>query len=346
MTINVTVLEDDVTKIISLGIAGFVLAMLLTPIYTYFAFKYKWHKVPRDTSATGEKASIFNKLHKKKHENGGLPTMSGIIFLIAASLLTIAFNWSREQTWLPLTALVGAGLVGLIDDVINIKGYGGGVAGLKKGMKFGLMSLVAAIGGWYFYSKLGYSGFHIPFDGDLELGWLIVPVFMLVVVSTANAVNISDGLDGLSGGLLTSAFGAFGVIALLQGNVGIAAFCVTIVGILMSYVWFNIHPARFMMGDIGSFALGTSLGVVAMLTGTMLLLPIIGFVFVAETSSSALQIISKKLRNGKKIFKVAPIHHHFEAIGWPETKVTMRFWVIGQIFAAIGVVLAIIGGHI
>ena len=165
------------------------------------------------------------------------------------------------------------------------------------------------------------------------------------MVATGNAVNISDGLDGLAGGLLTTSFGAFGVIALLQGHFALAGFCFTAVGALLSYLWFNIYPARFFMGDVGSFAFGVALGVVAMMTNTLFLLPIIGFIFVLEAGSSVIQITSKKLF-GRKVFKSAPIHHHLEASGWPETKVTMRFWVVGCVVAFVGVFLAIAGGHI
>jgi phospho-N-acetylmuramoyl-pentapeptide-transferase len=155
---------------------------------------------------------------------------------------------------------------------------------------------------------------------------------------------MTDGLDGLAGGLATIAFGAYAVIALIEQKYGIAGFCMTIVGALLSYTWFNVYPARFFMGDVGSFALGTALGVVAMLTDTVLLLPVIGIVFVVETGSVVLQITSKKLRNGKKIFISSPIHHHFEAIGWPETKVTMRFWIIGEVAAFVGLLLFVLGG--
>jgi phospho-N-acetylmuramoyl-pentapeptide-transferase len=170
-------------------------------------------------------------------------------------------------------------------------------------------------------------------------------LFVLVVVSTANAVNISDGLDGLAGGLSTIAFAVYTVIAVLEQKYGIAGFCATMVGALLSYTWFNVFPARFFMGDVGSFALGTALGVVAMYTDTVLLLPIIGIVFVGEAGSVILQMISKKLRNGKKLFRVSPIHHHFEAIGWPEAKVTMRFWVIGQVAALVGLALFVMGRY-
>ncbi len=169
---------------------------------------------------------------------------------------------------------------------------------------------------------------------------------MLVVVATANAVNMTDGLDGLAGGLTAIAFGAYAIIAFLEGRYGISAFCMSIVGALLSYTWFNIYPARFFMGDVGSFALGTALGVVAMLTDTVVLLPIIGIVFVAEAGSVIIQITSKKLNHGKKIFKSTPIHHHFEASGWPETKVTMRFWTLGQVSAVVGLMVFILGRYL
>jgi phospho-N-acetylmuramoyl-pentapeptide-transferase len=167
----------------------------------------------------------------------------------------------------------------------------------------------------------------------------------LVVVATANAVNLTDGLDGLAGGLLSYAYGAYAVIAFMRGDYGIAGFCMTVVGVLLAYVWFNIFPARFLMGDVGSFALGTGLGVVAMLTDTIALLPVIGIVFVLETGSVIVQLFWKRFL-GRKLLLSSPIHHHFEALGWPETKVTMRFWVIGQVAAVIGIVLAITGGHV
>jgi phospho-N-acetylmuramoyl-pentapeptide-transferase len=185
---------------------------------------------------------------------------------------------------------------------------------------------------------------YIPFFDTWHLGWLIIPLFILVVFSTGVAVNISDGLDGLAGGLSAIAFGAYAIIALIEKKYGIAGFCMTVVGALLSYTWFNIYPARFFMGDVGSFALGTALGVVAMLTDTVFLLPVIGIVFVVEVASVIINRTSRKLRNGKKVFLSSPIHHHFEAIGWPETKVTMRFWVIGQVAAFIGVILFILGG--
>jgi phospho-N-acetylmuramoyl-pentapeptide-transferase len=341
IAIETTTLE----RILFLGFLGFLVSMAITPIYTYIAYKKQWWKKPRTTAVSGEKAVEFTKLHAAKHRRN-IPTMAGLIMLIGVSVVTLAFNLTREQTWLPLAAMIGAGLIGLLDDYINIKGNGDGVAGLRSKLKFALISGVALIGGWWFFAKNDISSFQMPGVGAISVGWLIVPIFVLVVVATANAVNISDGLDGLAGGLLASAFAVYSIIALLQQRYGLAAFCLTVVGALLAYVWFNIYPARFFMGDVGSFALGTALGVVAMTTDTLVLLPVVGFVFVVDTGSVIIQNISKKLRHGKKLFKISPIHHHFEAIGWPETKVTMRFWVIGQVCAVIGLLLAIVWGFV
>ena len=269
--------------------------------------------------------------------------MAGIIFVISTVFVTLIFNLDRAETWLPLAAFAGAGAVGLLDDFINIRGTGKGTAGLPSKFKLLLISLIALVGGWFFYFKLDVSTLHVPWVGPIGIGWLIIPLFVLVVVATANAVNISDGLDGLAGGLTAMAFGMYAIIAFIEQRYGVAGFCMTIVGGLLSYTWFNIYPARFFMGDVGSFALGTALGVVAMLTDTVLLLPVIGLVFVAEAGSVILQTISKKLRNGKKIFRISPIHHHFEAIGWEETKVTMRFWVLGQVAGVLGLILFLLG---
>lgn len=344
-TLNILVETETIIRILLLGFLGFLMSMLVTPLYTNLAYKYNWWKKARQTAVTGETAVVFNSLHAEKHKRH-IPTMAGIVFVVAVTVVTIVANLSRSETWLPVAAFVGAGAVGLIDDIINIRGSGLGVAGLPSRLKFFLITVIALVGGWWFYAKLDVTAIDIPLFGSLTLGWLIVPLFVLVVVSTANAVNITDGLDGLAGGLVAVAFGAYTIIAFLEGRYGVSGFCLTVVGALLSYTWFNIYPARFFMGDVGSFALGTALGVVAMLTDTVLLLPIIGALFVAEAGSVILQIMSKKLRGGKKIFKVSPLHHHFEASGWPETKVTMRFWVLGQVCAVLGLIMFLIGRNL
>lgn len=344
MSFTVQILTNELTRTFILSVGAFLLAMLLTPVYTFVAYRYKFWKKQRTSSTTGEALTVFTKLHADKFKRN-IPTMAGIIFVCAITFVTFFFNLDRKETWLPLAALVGGAGVGLLDDIINLRGSGQGVAGLRSSLKFLMITVIGLGLGWFFYQKLGIDAVHIPFIGEVALGWFIVPLFAFAVVAAGNAVNISDGLDGLAGGLVVIAYGAFGTIALLQGTPMIAGFCFTVAGALLSYLWFNIHPARFFMGDVGSFALGTSLGVVAMLTDTLALLPVIGIVFVIEAGSSLIQIFSKKVFK-RKVFISAPIHHHLEASGWPETKVTMRFWVIGAVAAFVGVMLAVAGGNI
>lgn len=341
---SVTDLTKQLLSVFSLSLWAFLLAMVLTPIYTYLAYRYKFWKKQRTVSTTGEKLQVFNKLHADKFKRN-IPTMAGVIFVIAIAAVTAFLNLDRGQTWLPIAALLGGAAVGLLDDIINLRGDGSGVAGLRSSIKFMMISAVGLILGWFFFAKLGFSAIHVPYLGSFDIGWLIVPFFAFAVVATSNAVNISDGLDGLAGGLLAASFATFGVIALFQSQIMLAGFCAAVVGALLSYLWFNIYPARFFMGDVGSFAAGTALGVVAMMTNSIFLLPVIGLLFVVEAGSSLMQITSKRLFK-RKIFISAPFHQHLQATGWPETKVTMRFWVISAVTAFIGILLALAGGII
>lgn len=246
---------------------------------------------------------------------------------------------SRSQTLLPLGALVATALIGLVDDWLDVRGKGMlGGGGLRVKHRLLIYTIIAAIGAWWFYFKLDWDVFHVPFLGDYQLGWSYIFIFILVLVATAFSVNETDGLDGLAGGTLLLGFASFGVIAFSNGKYDLAAFCGVIVGALLAFLWFNIAPARFIMGDTGAMSLGITLGVIAMLTNSALILPIIGLIFVIESVSVILQMLSKKIR-GKKIFISSPIHHHFEALGWPETKIVMRFWVIAGISAAIGLIV-------
>jgi len=344
-TITFLIETDTFIRIFLLGFMGFLVSMLITPIYTTIAYKHEWWKKARTETVGGEKATVYSKLHAAKHKRN-IPTMAGVIFVFAIALVSLFFNLDRGQTWLPLAAMVGAGVVGLLDDLMNIRSGGGGIAGMQAKLKFALYSAVALVGGWWFFDKLDVTTLYLPLVHDVHVGWLIIPIFWFVVVATANSVNISDGLDGLAGGLLSSSFLVYAVIAAIEGKYSLAAFCLTVVGALLSYTWFNIHPARFFMGDVGAFALGTALGVIAMQTDTIYVLPIIGAVYVMETGSVIINRLSRKLRNGKKVFLSSPIHHHFEAIGWPETKVTMRFWIIGQVAAVLGLIIFLLGRYL
>ena len=321
------------------SLAGFILAMGLTPLYTFFAYKYEFWKKQKTASVTGEALTVVNKLHAKKIARH-IPTMAGVIGVIAVVVLTVLLNLKREQTWLPLAGLAGGAAIGLIEDILNVWGSNRKDAGLRAPVKFAMIIALSGFLAWFFAFKLHFTTVMIPFIGNFEIGYWMVPLFLFAIVATSNAVNISDGLDGLAGGLLSAAFGAFGIIALVQNQHNLAAFCFTVLGALLAYLWFNVYPARFFMGDVGSFAWGTSLGVVAMLTNSLLLLPVIGLIFVIEAGSSAIQIFSKKVFK-RKVFISAPIHHHLEATGWEETKITMRFWIIGMVTAFVGIILAL-----
>ena len=328
-----------------LALGAFLLAMFLTPIYTYFAYKNKWWKKQKKETLDGKELPVMTKLHAHKFKRA-FPTMAGIVGVVTVTIVTYICNWDRGETWLPMLGFLGGATVGMIDDMINVFGDGHGAAGLRAPVKFAMITFVGLVLGWYFAVKLGWSSVMIPYLGPLALPeWLMIAIFAFAVVATSNAVNISDGLDGLAGGLSMIAYGAFGVIALFQGQWMLAGFCFTVVGWLLSYVWFNVPPARFMMGDVGSFALGAGLGVVAMMTNSFLLLPIIGGLFVVEAGSSLIQIFWKKVFK-KKLLISAPIHHHLEAKGWGEAKIVMRFWVIAGILALIGVFVAAAGGII
>ncbi|MHB1865077.1 MAG: phospho-N-acetylmuramoyl-pentapeptide-transferase [Candidatus Saccharimonadales bacterium] len=340
-TLHFDISNHVLVHIMVLGLASFILSMLITPLYTTLAYKYKWWKKQRTEAWAGGQATVYNKLHAAKHHRN-IPNMAGIIFVLSVGIVTIVDNFYRGQTWLPLAGMVGAGCIGLLDDIINIRGINSKIAGMKAAVKFSLYSVVALIGGWWFYDKLGVHSIYLPYIHELKLGFVVIIVFWLVVIATANSVNITDGLDGLAGGLLTSSFTAYAIISAVEHKFALTAFCITVVGALLSYTWFNIYPARFFMGDVGSFALGTALGIIAMQTNTIYVLPIIGLVYVIETGSVIINRTSRKLRHGKKVFLSSPIHHHFEAIGWPETKVTMRFWILGQAATLLGLVVYLI----
>jgi phospho-N-acetylmuramoyl-pentapeptide-transferase len=339
------------TKIFTLTSLAFLLALVGTPLLTHFLYKYRLGKNIRDSKET----PLFTKMHAAKR---GTPNMGGILVWGVTAFLVILF-WvldrallldgfhnlnilTRKETLLPLGAFLGAALVGLVDDLLDIHRMGHNGRGLSFRFKVVLYAIVAAIGAWWFYFKLGFEAIHIPFAGSLELGWVFIPFFILVVVAMSFAVNQTDGLDGLAGGTLLIAFFAFGLIAYVRGQENLAALIGVVCGGLLAFLWFNVYPARFFMGDTGSMGLGVLLAIVAFLTNSILLLPIIGLVFVIEFVTTFIQIFSKKFFK-RKVFLSAPIHHHFEAVGWPETKVTMRAWILASVCALIGSILFFLG---
>jgi len=268
--------------------------------------------------------------------------MGGVLVWVTTAVLTLIFNLERRATWLPLFALVSSGIIGAVDDLLNIRGIGAHGGGLRFREKFFLYAAVAAVGAWWFYFKLGWNSIHIPGVGDFVIGGWYIPLFIISLVWAAFASNETDGLDGLAGGIFALSYGAYAIIALTQGKVELALFCGTVMGALLAFLWFNINPARFFMGDTGSMALGITLGVVAFLTNSVVVFPIITLVFTIEGLSFLIQRFWR-VAFKKKLFLSSPIHHHLEAIGWPEQKIVMRFWVIGAASAVIGLAIALFG---
>lgn len=343
---------DDfyIIKALFLGALAFIFTVAWTPLYTNFVYRHKLGKQIRDDGST----PIFSRLHAHK---SGTPTMGGLLIWVTTLVFALAFYYlgklpfdvfsglnflNRAETWLPLGCLAASAIVGLADDYLDVRRRGYKKRGIKFSHKLLIYTVIALVGALWFYYKLQWDIVHIPFLGTFSIGGYYILFFIAVVVSTAFSVNQTDGLDGLAGGVLLSSFIAYSAIAFLMGKYDLAVFCSVIVGALLAFLWFNINPARFYMGDTGSISLGVTLALVALYTNTVFILPFIGLVFVMEAGSTILQILSKKFRNGKKIFLSSPIHHHFEARGWPETKIVMRFWVIAWMGTAIGMIIFIL----
>jgi len=340
-----------IIKILFFTTFSFIFAIFSTPIMTHFLYKYKMGKQIRDDGST----PLFSKMHAHK---AGTPTMGGILIWLTVLIFSLIFFYlskllpwdifeklnflSRKETLLPLGALVASALVGLLDDWMDVKKLGYKKRGIKFSHKLLVYIAIATVGAWWFYFKLNWDVLSIPFLGTFEIGIYYILFFIFVVVGTAFAVNQTDGLDGLAGGTLLIAFASYAVIAFSTARYDLATFCGVIVGALLAFLWFNINPARFIMGDTGSISLGVTLALVSLYTHTALILPLLGIVFVLEAVSTIIQIVSKKFRNGKKVFRAAPIHHHYEAKGWSEPKIVMRAWVIAGVSAGIGLIVFIL----
>lgn len=359
-------LAFGIIKIAFWGAGAFVLAFLLTPALTNILYKHQlWRKSVRTKALGGGETPYFQKFHGTDEVR--IPRFGGVLIWITPPLLALLaiilskigleqMNFvSRSQTWLPLATLVAASAVGFTDDILQViqtpprmfqgiwqklgKYIGGGLS-LKY--RFAFMGMIGLVGAWWFFEKLGWSTLHVPGVGDFSIGIWYIPFFVLVMLATYSG-GVIDGLDGLAGGSLAAIFSAFAAIAFLQGQVDLATFCVIIVGALLAFLWFNIPPARFYMAETGMMGLTATLTVIAFLTDSVLVLPIIAFLLVAESLSVLIQVASKKLRKGKKVFLAAPIHHHFEAKGWPHYKITMRFWIVGVVMGIVGVAIRMLG---
>jgi phospho-N-acetylmuramoyl-pentapeptide-transferase len=333
----------EAVRVLGLAMLAFVVAMGITPLVIRVIDKYGVKKQLRDSA----QAPVFAKLHAAK---AGTPNMGGIIvwatvlgLAVVLLILSIFFDGffsylnfvDRGETYLPLFAMFIAAMVGLVDDILNARRIGPRGGGLS--MKFRLIGhvFIALLGALWFYYKLDWNVLSVPLVGTFTIGWWYIPLFMFVIVASAFSANETDGLDGLAGGVMLFAYVALTIVAFALGRFDLATLGGVVIGALLAFLWFNIYPARFFMGDNGSMSLGITIGVISMLTNTTLLLPLFVPIFLIESGSVIIQLFSKKFR-GKKVFISSPIHHHFEALGWHETKVTMRFWIISVIGITIG----------
>ncbi len=348
----------DMIRILLPATMAFLVGIVCTPILTHYLYAHKaWKKRPGKQAFDGSAAEEFNRLHVEHKVRA--PRMGGIVIwgsvaftvlgialvaylLPSASLLNLDFL-SRNQTWIPFATLLIGSLVGLIDDLLVIRPEGG--EGLPLRYRLLVVLVLSSFIGWWFWAKLGVVAVSIPFSAPLYLGVLIIPLFVLISLALY-ASGIIDGIDGLSGGVFASIFASYTILAFAQEQMNLAAFSAAMVGGLLAFLWFNIPPARFYMSDTGTMGLTLTLAVVAFMTDQLgggvgiFVLPIIGMLLVLTVASVVLQLLWKKIL-GRKLLRVAPLHHHFEAIGWPGYKVVMRYWVLSVMFAFTGVIIAL-----
>ncbi len=346
----------DLIRILVPASIAFLVGMMLTPVLAHYLYHFKaWKKRSGKEALDGSVAHEFNRLHEE-HEVRA-PRMGGIIVWGAAALTIFgtaliarlfpaAFSQldflTRSQTWIPLSALLIGSFVGLVDDLLMIRPT---ASGLKLRYRLIIVFLMSLFIGWWFWDKLDVSVINIPFADPIYLGVFIIPFFIFVTLGLY-ASGVIDGIDGLSGGVFASVFASYTIIAFAQEQINLAAFCATIVGALLAFLWFNIPPARFYMSDTGTMGLTLALAVVAFMTDSLgggvgvFVLPIIGALLVITVLSVVLQMIWKRFF-GRKLLRIAPLHHHFESIGWPGYKVTMRYWILSIVFAVAGVIIAL-----
>lgn len=354
----------DIVKVFLPAVGAFTLGVLFTPFLTNYLYSHKmWKRKAGKTALDGKEASVFNSMHNEREIN--TPRMGGIVIWFSSAFVIIGI-WlisqifpgdtttkldflSRSQTWVPLATLLFGALAGLVDDYLEIKGSenGTGKGGLSLRKRLAIVSIISLACAWWFYIKLDVVSIGLPFGGEIFLGPLFILLFLLVTLFIY-AGGVIDGIDGLAGGVFATMFAAYGGIAFYQQQIDLAAFCAALAGGILAFLWFNIPPARFYMTETGSMGLTITLVVVAFMTDRLgdgyglLVLPVVALPLVITVFSDIIQVLSKKFR-GKKVFLVAPLHHHFEALGWPAYKVTMRYWVFSTICAILGITLALIG---
>ncbi len=348
-----------------LPLAGsFFVGIVISPVLTYYLYKYKaWKKKSGKIDAFGQETTLFNGLHKDREVS--TPRLGGIVIWASAIIVALAF-WtiakivpgsaerldfiSRNQTWIPLATLFIGAIIGMIDDILEIAGKGSIKGGLSLRKRLLVVCLVGLLCGFWFYIKLGVVSIEVPLIHQIYIGPWIVPVFALIMLFIYSG-GVIDGIDGLAGGVFAVSFSVYGALAFVHSQIDLAAFCSVVVGGILAFLWFNIPPARFYMSETGTMALTMTLTVVAFMTDKvpngygLIVLPFIALPLVITSMSDIIQMFSKKCFH-KKVFLVAPLHHHFEAQGWPAYKVTMRYWIISIIFGVLGFCLAIIASKL
>lgn len=357
--------DFNLIKLFMPAVLTFALGIVITPFFTDIFYKYKmWKRRARTVDedlGQGEAMSAEFKRISNAAQELHTPRVGGIIIwasiCLAALILFLIPTFfpadvsqklnfvSKEQTLLPFLALLAGAFIGLVNDLMTVYIKKGVFTnGFPRRYMISIVTLTGLAFAAWFYCKLGDQQIFVPFANQfVDLGWWFIPVFLTVFLATFSS-GVIDGIDGLAGGVMAIIFAALGTISFFQNQIDIAAFCLVVSGAILSFLWFNIPPARFWMGETGMLGLLFTLVVVAFLTDTVLILPIIGFPLVITALSSAVQILGKKwfgpVRG--KVFRVAPIHHHFEAIGWSREKITMRYWIISLMFAVVGVIVAVL----
>ena len=352
----------DIIKVFLPSTIAFLIGVAATPALTGYLYRNRmWKKKAGKVGLDGAATPIFNELHKGKEV--GAPRMGGVVvwfsvFATVGLLLLLdqvtglssfeKLNFlSRSQTWIPLATLLLGGVVGLLDDLMEIRGNGDSTrGGMSLRKRLLIVSAIGLLCGAWFYLKLDVSSINLPFLGETEFGIFFILIFALFALGIYSG-GIIDGIDGLAGGVFAAMFSAYAGIAFYQSQIDLAAFCLTVVGAILAFLWFNIPPARFYMSETGTMGLTLTLTVVAFMTDVLgsgrgiVALPMIALPLIATTGSVVIQMLSRKFRNGQKVFLVAPLHHHFEALGWPAYKVTMRYWVVATVAAILGFVIAL-----
>ncbi len=313
-------------ELIQAILLAFAIVVILMPAYIRLM---RWAGFAKQIRVDGPET------HQVK---GGTPTAGGTLLIVVVGVLALVFNLVDASTFAPLAALGLVGALGFADDWLNAR-TGDGIRARQKLL---WQTAVAVFAAWQIQRTYDIAAVGVPFVGAVPIApWLYIAFAAFAIVAMSNGVNLTDGLDGLAGGTLIFAFVSFLIIALLNSPAqpNLAILSSLLIGALLGFLWFNVHPAQIFMGDSGSLSLGATLAVISLITGQILILPLIGIIFVVEAGSVVVQVAYFKATHGRRILRMSPLHHHYELGGWPETKITLRFWIVGALAGLMGVTL-------